>query len=98
METKVRNQRRPSWSQKPRIESERAETRYSQGQKRIGRDFPCNGQCKLKIVIDFKGTKQGWGSVLLPVEEKEQEYASAVWPNLVHADPPKLLRKRSDLL
>lgn len=55
-----------------------------------------NRRCswQLTLTIDFKGTKQGWGSVLLPVEEEEQEYASAVRSNLVHAEPPKTAQRR----
>lgn len=44
---------------------------------------------QLKLAIDFKGTKQAWGSVLLPAEEKEQGHAYAMWSSLVHADPSK---------
>lgn len=50
IEAKVRNQGRQSWSQKPRVESEKAEIRYTQGQK-PEETLPCDGQSKQKTQL-----------------------------------------------
>lgn len=50
IEAKIRNQGRQSSSQKPRVESERAETGYTQGQK-PEETLPCDGQSNQKMQL-----------------------------------------------
>lgn len=50
IETKVRDWGRQSWHQRPRVERERAETGYMQGQK-PEETVPCDGQSKQKTLL-----------------------------------------------